>query len=213
MTEEIGLKQPVEYTEEEKRTIATHEAGPRDRRLPRRARTASSRCSRSSSARTRSACSPTPTPRSASPAPAPRSIALDPDRLRRHGGRGAVLRRVGHRPGGDLAGGDASRRRRWSARSAWPARSCRFEAIEAGAGHARASSPRCSPTTTRAPAVERILDQAKADVRTLLDDEPAPRRARCATRCSSATSSSATRSSTCSARSRGRARSADEPTA
>jgi hypothetical protein len=27
MTEEIGLKQPVEYTEEEKSTIATHEAG------------------------------------------------------------------------------------------------------------------------------------------------------------------------------------------
>jgi ATP-dependent Zn protease len=27
MTEEIGLKQPVEYTDEEKRTIATHEAG------------------------------------------------------------------------------------------------------------------------------------------------------------------------------------------
>jgi ATP-dependent Zn protease len=27
LTEEIGLKQPVEYTEEEKRTIATHEAG------------------------------------------------------------------------------------------------------------------------------------------------------------------------------------------
>jgi cell division protease FtsH len=27
MTEEIGLKQPVEYTQEEKRTIATHEAG------------------------------------------------------------------------------------------------------------------------------------------------------------------------------------------
>ena len=27
MTEEIGLKQPVEYTEDERRTIATHEAG------------------------------------------------------------------------------------------------------------------------------------------------------------------------------------------
>src|SRR4029077_19119047 len=27
MTEEIGLKQPVEYTDEERRTIATHEAG------------------------------------------------------------------------------------------------------------------------------------------------------------------------------------------
>src|SRR5262245_28701909 len=27
MTEEVGLKQPVEYTDEEKRTIATHEAG------------------------------------------------------------------------------------------------------------------------------------------------------------------------------------------
>ncbi|MBV8949402.1 MAG: ATPase, partial [Actinobacteria bacterium] len=27
LTEEIGLKQPVEYTEDEKRTIATHEAG------------------------------------------------------------------------------------------------------------------------------------------------------------------------------------------
>jgi ATP-dependent Zn protease len=27
MTEEVGLKQPVEYTEDEKRTIATHEAG------------------------------------------------------------------------------------------------------------------------------------------------------------------------------------------
>jgi cell division protease FtsH len=27
MTEEIGLKQPVEYSEDEKRTIATHEAG------------------------------------------------------------------------------------------------------------------------------------------------------------------------------------------
>ena len=27
MTEEIGLAQPVEYTEAERRTIATHEAG------------------------------------------------------------------------------------------------------------------------------------------------------------------------------------------
>ena len=71
ITEEIGLKQPVEYTDEEKRTIATHEAGHAVVAYLVGHRTASSRCCRSSSARTRSACSPTPTPRSASRGPAP----------------------------------------------------------------------------------------------------------------------------------------------
>ena len=68
MTEEIGLAQPVEYTEEEKRTIATHEAGHATVAWL-VARVASWRCSRSSSAGTRWVCSPTPRPRSASPRP------------------------------------------------------------------------------------------------------------------------------------------------
>ena len=97
MTEEIGLEQPVEYTDAERRTIATHEAGHATVAAPRRRRTASSRCCRSSSAsdalgllahsdieerftKTRSEID-----------------RADPDRLGRHGRRGAVLRRGRHR--------------------------------------------------------------------------------------------------------------------
>ncbi len=70
MTTEIGLKQPVEYEEEEKRTIATHEAGHTVVAYL-VGRTASSRCCRSSSAVTRSACSRTPTAKSGSRRPVP----------------------------------------------------------------------------------------------------------------------------------------------
>ena len=115
-------------------------------------------------------------PRSASPGRGPRSIALDPDRLRRHGGRGAVLRRVRHRPGGDLAGGHDRSPRRWSARSAWPARCISYDAVEAGPVRAGDRRPRCSPTTRPARSVERILDEAKADVRTPARHAPPPRR-------------------------------------
>ena len=72
MTEEIGLAQPVEYTEAERRTIATHEAGHATVAWLVGQAAASSRCSPSSSAGTPSGCSATPRPRSASPRPAPR---------------------------------------------------------------------------------------------------------------------------------------------
>jgi ATP-dependent Zn protease len=106
MTEEIGLKQPVEYTDAERRRIATHEAGHATVAYlvgqtgadggP--GSPASSRCSPSSSGPTPSACSPT-RPRGA--------LHRDPagDRgahAHRHGrarGRGAVVRRDQHRPG------------------------------------------------------------------------------------------------------------------
>ena len=186
---------------------AAHDRDPRGRsrgrRVPRRLRTASSRCCRSSSAATRSVCSRTPTARSASRAPAPSCSAIDPDRVRRHDGRGAVLRRVGHRPVRRPRARDDASPRRWSARSAWPARSCRSRRSRPVRSR-RASSARCSATTTRAPAVEKLLDQAKADVHDAARRQPSPRRSRCATSCSSARSSSATRSSTCCARPRAR---------
>ena len=75
MTEEIGLKQPVEYTDEEKRIDRDARSRARGGRAPRRVRTASSRCCRSSSAATRSVCSRTPTTRSATRALVPSSSA------------------------------------------------------------------------------------------------------------------------------------------
>ena len=75
LTEEIGLKQPVEYTEDEKRTIATHEAGHAVvAYLVGHGPQARGAVDHQAHA-TRSACSRTPTPRSASRAPAPSSSA------------------------------------------------------------------------------------------------------------------------------------------
>ena len=97
MTEEIGLKQPVEYTEDEKRTIATHEAGHavvaylvgQNRKLEVlsiiKRRDALGLLAHTDNeeryTRTRSEL-----------------LGIDEDRVRRHDRRGAVLRRVGHRP-------------------------------------------------------------------------------------------------------------------
>ena len=97
MTEEIGLKQPVEYTDEERRTIATHEAGHatvaylvgQNRKLEVlsiiKRRDALGLLAHSDSeerfTRTRSEL-----------------LGHDEDRVRRDERRGAVLRRVGHRP-------------------------------------------------------------------------------------------------------------------
>ena len=168
MTEEIGLKQPVEYTEEEKRTIATHEAGHavvaylvgQNRKLEVlsiiKRRDALGLLAHSDNeeryTRTRSEL-----------------VGIDEDRVRRHDGRGAVLRRVGHRSG-----------RRPRARHAHRGADGRLVrhgrlagVVRGGRGRARSrrgSSARCSPTRTPAPSVERLLDQAKADVHTLLDE-------------------------------------------
>ncbi len=46
LIEEVGMGQPVAYTDHEKRLIATHEAGHAVDRLARAPRTAASRCSR-----------------------------------------------------------------------------------------------------------------------------------------------------------------------
>ena len=81
----------------------------RDRSRTSSARTASSRCCRSSSAATRSVCSRTPTARSASRAPVPScsgSMKIAFGGMTR---RGAVLRRVGHRPVGRPRARDAHR--------------------------------------------------------------------------------------------------------
>ena len=116
LTEEIGLANPVEYTEHEKRVIATHEAGhavvanlvgvgPQARgaldrppaRLARPARALGHR--------------------GAVPADALRAARAHPDQLRRHGGGGDLVRRVGDRARwrpepGDRDRGDDGRRAR-----------------------------------------------------------------------------------------------------
>ena len=74
MTEEIGLAQPVEYTEAERRTIATHEAGHATVAwLAGRKSRSRSKCCRLSSAVPPWACSPTRTWRSVLPRPSPSS--------------------------------------------------------------------------------------------------------------------------------------------
>ena len=169
MTEEIGLKQPVEYTEDEKLHDRDPRGGPRGRRVPRR---------------------PEPQARGALDHQAPRRARLA-RALRQRGalhrapapsssgsmkiafggmiGRGAVLRRVGHRSGRATSRTRPASRRRWSARSAWPARWSRSRRSRPVRSR-RASSARCSPTKTRAAPVEQLLDQAKADVQSLLDN-------------------------------------------
>jgi len=72
--EEIGLKQPVEYTDEEKAIISTHEAGHAVvAHLV--ARTQARSAVDHQSAATRSACSRTPTTKSATRVPVPSSSA------------------------------------------------------------------------------------------------------------------------------------------
>jgi len=51
----------------------------------------------------------------------------------------------------------------------WPARWCRSRRSRPVRSR-RGSSGRCSPTTTRASSVDRLLDQAKAEVHMLLND-------------------------------------------
>jgi len=71
LVEEVGMGQPVGYTAHERRLIATHESGHATAAWL-TARTAGSRCSRSSSAAAHSACSRTATVRTSSPAHGPR---------------------------------------------------------------------------------------------------------------------------------------------
>ena len=94
---EVGLGQPVGYTVHEQRLIATHEAGSRRHRVPRGAappardpvhRQAGQRPRPARARRRRGRLHPL----------AHRAHRADPDRLRRPGRRGAVLRRRVHGP-------------------------------------------------------------------------------------------------------------------
>ena len=130
-----------------------------------------------------------------------RAARDDEDRVRRHERRGAVLRRVGHRSRRATSCTRRGSRRRWSARSAWPDRSSRYEAIEAGPISQGIVGKVLGNEDARA-AVEKLLAQAKADVQLLLDDH---RHLVIALRdelLANGPSSSATRSSTCCARPR-----------
>ena len=149
MTEEIGLKQPVEYTDEETAHDRHARGRARDGRVPRRpepqARGAvdhqAPRRARSARAQRR---------RGALHAHPFRAARDDEDRVRRDERRGAVLRRVGHRSVGRPRARDDASRRRWSVRSAWPDRSSRTRRSRPVRSR-RASSARCSATRTRAP--------------------------------------------------------------
>ena len=119
--EEIGLKQPVVYTEQDREARRHARGGPRQPWPTSSARTAGSRCSRSSSGGSRSACSRMATPRSGSRAPEARSR-----RVSRSPSAGWWPRRCAsatRAPGRPPTW--RTRRpspRAWSARSAWPVR-------------------------------------------------------------------------------------------
>ena len=208
MTEEIGLKQPVEYTDEEKRTIATHEAGSRGRRVPRRSE---------------------PQARGAVDHQAPRR-ARSARALRQRGALHAHPFRAlgsmkiafggmtaeelffgesGTGPGGDLA--HATRIAAQMVGSFGMAGSLvSFEAVEAGpisqgiVGKVLGNERRRRRGRDAArPGEGRRAHAARR--------EPAPRRSRCATSCSSARSSSATRSSTSCAKPRSERSSSSRP--
>ena len=167
LTEEIGLAQPVEYTVEEKSFIATHEAGHAvvaylvgvGRKLE--VLSIIKRRDALGSARALGH-------RGALHAHPLRADREHPDQLRWHDRRGAVLRRVRHRArwrphGRDDAGradGRLVRHGRHAARASTRSRPDRINqgivAKVLGDDEARRS-------------VERILEQAKADVRNLLD--------------------------------------------
>ena len=169
MTEEIGLKQPVEYTEDEKRTIATHEAGSRGRRVPRRpepqARGAvdhqAPRRARSARAlRQRGALHA---------ARAPSSSAIDEDRVRRHD----APRSCSSASRAPVRAATSRTRRRIAAQMVgsfgMAGSLVSFEAVEAGPITQGIVGKVLANEDARH-AVERLLDQAKADVHTLLDD-------------------------------------------
>ena len=148
MTEEIGLKQPVEYTDEERRTIATHEAGHatvaylvgQNRKLEvlsiikRRDALGLLAHSDGEERFTRT-----------------RSELLGMMKIA-FGGMSAeelFFGESGTGPSRRPRARDRGSRRRWSARSAWPARSCRTRRSRPVRSR-RASSARCSATRTRA---------------------------------------------------------------
>ena len=110
MTEEIGLKQPVEYTDDERRTIATHEAGPRDRRVPRRPGPQARGAVDHQAHATRSVCSRTPTSRSASRAPGRSSSASIQIAFGGMAAEELFFGESGTGPGGDLAHATTHRR-------------------------------------------------------------------------------------------------------
>ncbi len=148
MTEEIGLAQPVEYTEAERRTIATHEAGHatvawlvgKGRNLEVlsivKRKDALGLLSHSETeerfTKTKS-----------------EMRAHDRHRLRRHGGRGAVLRRVLD------AAWPATSRRPPSTPARWSALLGMGSSLISVGGHRarrrRHWSARCSPTTPAGP--------------------------------------------------------------
>ena len=168
MTEEIGLKQPVEYTDDEKRTIATHEAGHavvaylvgQNRKLEvlsiikRRDALGLLAHSDTEERYTRT-----------------RSELIGMMKIA-FGGMTAeelFFGESGTGPGGDLA--HATRDRGADGRLVRHGRLARL--VRGGRGRADLAGDRrqgARATRTRASAVETLLDQAKADVHTLLDD-------------------------------------------
>ncbi len=197
MTEEIGLKQPVEYTDEERRTIATHEAGHatvaylvgQNRKLEVlsiiKRRDALGLLSHSDGeerfTRTRSEL-----------------LGHDEDRVRRHERRGAVLRRVGDGPVGRPRARDAARRA--DGRLLRHGRFARVVRRDRGrpvlAGHRGQGARQRRRAHGRREAARAGQGRRAGDARR----QPPSRRSRCATSCWRGRSSSATRSSTCCAR-------------
>ena len=186
MTEEIGLKQPVEYTEAERRTIATHEAGSRHRRLAGR-QGPQARGAVDHQAQGRARPARPLRPRGALHQDRVRDRRAHPDRHGRHGGRGAVLRRGGHRPVGRPAGGHDGGRP--DGRLARHGRLADLLRRDGGAPARRTSWPRCcrpTPARTRSTASSTTPRPRSSGCST----STATSSRRCATRCSSATSSS-----------------------
>jgi AAA+ superfamily predicted ATPase len=199
LVEEVGMGQPVAYTDHERRLIATHEAGHAtmawltapERRLevltivkrarlarPARARRPRGRlhplAHRDARARRRSPCRPVR--------------------------RGDLLRRRLDRPGGDLLYATNA-----AAEMVGRARHGRsllsYAAIATARSPTPTSSGGCSPTTAGRDAVERCCRSSSARRRRCSSDTATSSR-RCATRCSSARSWSAPRSPTSSRRPR-----------
>ena len=168
LTEEIGLKQPVEYTDEEKLHDRDPRSRPRGRRAPRRPRPQARGAVDHQAPRRARPARPLRQGGALHEDPY-RAHRLDQDRVRRHDRRGAVLRRGRHRSGRRPRPRDARRGTDGRlARHGGLARFLRGDRVRTDhAGHRRQGARQRRRVATPS---RRMLEQAKDEVRKLLDE-------------------------------------------
>ena len=129
LVEEVGTGAPVEYTEHERRLIATHEAGHATARLAHRPAAPARGADHRQAPRRRSACSPTATARTSSPARAPSCRRSCRSRWAASAPRSCSSATSPPAPAATCSTRPTAPPR-WSARTAWTAASSSYLAVQ-----------------------------------------------------------------------------------